>query len=128
MYFLLIWLVFAFSYGRDHAHISREGNTPHLQKVNVRAVILGNATIGFLFLEDKLTGNLYPDMLDGNTDSHITHEPENQIDAHGYLLWHFQQDSAPPYYFRPVQQCLSERFQDRFGRSGANEWPPRSPQ
>lgn len=111
----------------------REGHTQYPEKVNVWAGILGNAIIGPLFIQENLTGELYLNLLEEVIDPLITASLENQLDAGGNRilqedLIHFQQDGAPPHYFLPVRQWLTQNFPDRWiGRRGPVEWPPRSP-
>ena len=40
----------------------------------------------------------------------------------------FQQDGAPPHYYRPAQEILDKDLPGRcIGRKGPTEWPARSP-
>lgn len=116
-------------WSEDNPHIFREGATQWPQKINVWAGILGNAVIGPLFIEENLTGELYLHLLEDVIDPLITTELENQV---GNILQenelHFQQDGAPPHYFRPVREWLNNRFPNQWiGRRGPIEWPARSP-
>lgn len=110
----------------ENPHVFREGHTQFPQKLNVWAGILGNHIIGPIFLEENLNGPMYLNMLQNTItpliDAVVAQNP------HEFEEVIFQQDGAPPHYFRQVRNYLDENYQDRWiGRRGPTEWPARSP-
>lgn len=111
----------------ENPHEFRAGHTQFPQKINVWAGILGDHIIGPIFLEENLNGPRYLQMLQDTITPSI-----NEIIAqnpHEFNLdVTFQQDGAPPHYFRGVRNYLDEWYPGRWiGRRGPTEWPARSP-
>lgn len=107
----------------ENPHEFRETHTQRIQKVNVWAGILGNRVIGPIFLRENLRGERYLRMLQDEIFPEISQVAGNNIEN---VM--FQQDGAPPHYYRPVSDFLNGHFPGRWiGRRGPVEWPARSP-
>lgn len=106
-------------------HWMEEAHTQHPQKLNVWAGILGDRIIGPFFIPGALNGRLYVQMLEDFIIPSVVAAVEDGEDDFDPV---FQQDGAPPHYFRLARQLLDAEFPGRWiGRRGAIEWPARSP-
>lgn len=116
-------------YWSDHnPHWYREGHTQYPQKLNVWAGILGDHIVGPFFIEGNLTGPLYLNMLQNEIEPEINRLIQANPEEFQDLEITFQQDGAPPHYFRQVRTHLDNVYRNRWiGRRGPLEWPPRSP-
>lgn len=110
-------------------HWILENNTQYRQKVNVWMGIINDRMLGPYFFQQTLTAERYLDFLTFELIPSLAvifpndHDP----DIPGQQIW-LQQDGAPPHYARAVREYLNTIFPNRWiGRSGAVEWPPRSP-
>ena len=101
--------------GNLHVIHEHERDTP---KVNVWCGLTRNSVIEpFFFIEATVTGHVYLDMLQNSV---IDQRPPGSI---------FQQDGAPPHYYRQVREFLNANFSDMWIGRGAGPlaWPSRSP-
>lgn len=104
-------------------NLAREHSFQHRFSVNVWAGILNNCLIGPFFIEGRLTGldylNLLRRMLEDMTD---------RVPLANLRDLYFQHDGAPPHYHREVRAYLDQEFGERWiGRGGPIAWPARSP-
>lgn len=103
--------------------LTREHSFQHRFSVNVWAGILNDRLIGPYFIEGRLTGESYLNLLRTMVSSMLDDVPLAYLQG----LW-FQQDGAPPHYHRAVREYLNDQFGSRWiGRGGPVAWPPRSP-
>lgn len=103
--------------------LTRQHSYQHRFSVNVWAGILNDNIVGPYFIEGRLTGESYLDLLRTMVSSMLDDIPL----ANFRNLW-FQQDGAPPHYHSSVREFLAEQFGSRWiGRGGPVSWPPRSP-
>lgn len=111
----------------ENPHIFRENHTQTPEKVNVWAGILGDHIIGPIFLDENLTGVLYLNLLQNVIHPQIEETvANNRVEFENPVI--FQQDGAPPHFFRPVRDWLDQTYPGRWiGRRGPMEWPARSP-
>ncbi|XP_046683405.1 uncharacterized protein LOC124369443 [Homalodisca vitripennis] len=93
----------------QNPHVFVEGSTQWPEKINVWAGILGNTTVGPVFIEGNLNGESYLNLLENTIDPLIVETLENQRHTIS-LKW------------------LDAHYLDHWiGRRGSIEWPARSP-
>ena len=95
----------------------------HSPRVTVWAGVWAGGFLGPFFFDETITGARYLEMLQ-NVILPLLEEigefNENR------LIW--QQDGAPPHWYRPAREWLDQHFgQLWIGRNGPTAWPPRSP-
>ena len=93
------------------------------EKVTVWAGIWSGGFIGPFFFSETVNGERYLQMLEEKVLPEL-----KKIEAfdEGALFW--QQDGAPPHWFRRARDFLDLHFGSRWiGRGGPVAWPPRSP-
>lgn len=106
----------------ENPHVYVNTHTQYRQQVNVWAGILGNNIIGPFFIEGRLTGERYLQLLMENICPNIDAVADDM-----HTIW-YQQDGAPAHYYQPVRDFLNEHFENSWiGREGYIRWPPRSP-
>lgn len=93
------------------------------------AGIVGDRILGPHFIEGRLTGSTYLDML-RNVISQLITELMDEVPLAiiNHREFYFQQDGAPPHYADVVREYLNSQHGERWiGRGGPVPWPPRSP-
>ncbi|CAK1599637.1 unnamed protein product [Parnassius mnemosyne] len=89
---------------------------------NVWAGIIGNIIVGPYFIERRLTGNNYLDMLQGVIYDFLDDLPLVLLNN-----FYFQHDGAPPHCSNAVRSYLNSEYEGRWiGRGGPIPWPARS--
>lgn len=83
--------------------------------LNVWVGIIGNAIVGPIFIEGRLTGANYLNMLRGVIEELLDEVPLSYINNHYY-----QHDGAPPHYTSAVRDYLN----DKYGESGLDAEGP----
>lgn len=111
---------------------SARGRNPHVTRrdafqvrfsVNVWAGIINDKVIGPIFINDRLTGPRYLELLKNEVRELLLDVPESYLAG-----MYFQQDGAPAHYFSEVRAYLGSEYGDRWiGRGGPVAWPARSP-
>ena len=100
--------------------ISEPLHSPH---TTVWAGVWAGGFIGPFFHDQTVNGERYLTMLE--TDVLPVLETIEEF-RDGRLWW--QQDGAPPHWYRPAREILDNHFPERWlGRSGPFAWPARSP-
>lgn len=95
----------------------------HSSRVTVWAGVWAGGFLGPFFFDETITGSRYLEMLQ-NVVLPMLREIEEFNDNR--LIW--QQDGAPPHWYRPARQWLDQHFgRCWIGRNGPMAWPPRSP-
>lgn len=103
--------------------LTREHSFQHRFSLNVWAGILNDEIIGPYFIEGRLTGETYLNLLRTMVSNMLDDIPLSNLRG----LW-FQQDGAPPHYHRDVREYLTQEFGECWiGRGGPVPWPARSP-
>lgn len=104
-------------------HVIREDHFQVRFSVNVWAGVIGDRILGPYFIEGRLTGGTYLEMLQG-----VIEEMLEDVPLAFLQNFYFQHDGAPPHYAREVRQYLDEQFPSHWiGRGGPVAWPARSP-
>lgn len=107
----------------SNPHVIRNNYHQVRFSVNVWAGIIGNVIVGPIFIEGRLTGTNYLNMLRGVIEDLLDEVPLSYYNNHYY-----QHDGAPPHYASAVRDFLNNKYGDRWiGRGGPVPWPPRSP-
>ena len=95
----------------------------HSQRVTVWAGVWSRGFLGPVFFDETLTGSRYLEMLKDAIFPILQQIGEFND---GRLIW--QQDGAPPHWYRPARLWLDQNFGQRWiGRNGPMAWPARSP-
>ena len=98
--------------------IGKSVNSPG---VMVWGAVHANGLVGPFFFDEQVTGNSYLAML----NDYFLPRFQN-LEQNNHMF--FMQDGAPAHFSRVVREFLDEHFAGRwFGRRGAIDWPPRSP-
>jgi hypothetical protein len=93
----------------------------NLPGVNAWCGLLSKGLIGPFSFEGNITGESYLTMLYGSM------LPANS-ELYGNKKFYYQQDSAPPHYYRDVRAYLDQNVSGHWiGRRGPIDFPPRSP-
>ena len=80
-------------------------------------------SLGHFFFNDTVTGERYLNMFNNDVLPSLLEMSEFNENQ---LIW--QQDGAPPHWYRPARTWLDNHFGQRWiGRNGPTAWPPRSP-
>lgn len=118
-----------FNVHNEHYWSSRN---PHLTRrhafqvrftLNVWAGVVNNTVIGPHFIEGRLNGNNYLQLLRNVIPELLRGVPEQHLNN-----LHYQQDGAPAHFQHLVRDYLDEEFPGRWiGRGGPIAWPARSP-
>lgn len=91
--------------------------------VNVWAGIINETLIGPIFIEERLNGGNYLNLL-----RHMVTELLDEVPLWNLNNLHFQHDGAPAHFEHRVRDYLNAEFPGRWiGRGGPIAWPPRSP-
>lgn len=107
----------------ENPHWMRERPTQNLWNVNAWGGIIRNRTVGPYFIEGRLNGEGYLNILENNLPDMLDDLPLALIP--GMV---FMQDGAPPHWARGVRDFLDRSFPNSWiGRGGPIPWPPRSP-
>lgn len=107
----------------ENPHATYETHFQTRFSVNVWCGIIGNHLVGPFVLEHRLTGQLYLNFLQETLPLLLEDIPLDVRQG----MW-FQQDGAPPHFYREVTTFLNEIFPNRWiGRGGPVHWCPRSP-
>ena len=95
----------------------------HSPRVTVWAGVWAGGFLGPVFFDETVTGSRYLEML----NDVILPLLEQIVEFNeSRLIW--QQDGAPPHWFRPARLWLDQHFGQRWiGRNGPTAWPARSP-
>lgn len=111
---------------------SARGRNPHVTRrdafqvrfsVNVWAGIINDRVIGPYFIDGRLTGSRYLQIL-----SSVVTELLDDVPLSYLANMYFQQDGAPAHYFSEVREYLDREYGDQWiGRGGPITWPARSP-
>ena len=95
----------------------------HSPRVTVWAGVWAGGFLGPIFFNETINGSRYLEML---RDEVLPRLKEIDDFNANRLIW--QQDGAPPHWYRPARLWLDEHFgQQWMGRNGPMAWPPRSP-
>lgn len=106
-------------------HMIRETYHQVRFSASVWAGIVGNRILGPYFIEGRLTGGTYLDMLRTVISDFMDDVPLALVHHRDF---YFQQDGAPPHYAAAVRDYLNTEYGNRWiGRGGPVPWPPRSP-
>lgn len=104
-------------------HMIRETYHQVRFSANVWAGIIGNKILGPYFIDGRLTGGSYLDML-----RNVVSEFMDDVPLVNYRDFYYQHDGAPPHYAASVRDYLNAEYENRWiGRGGPVAWPPRSP-
>lgn len=110
-------------YATENPHWVRNLNYQNQWSINVWGGILGTHVIGPYFFDNRLTGERYLQFI--RDELPVLLEDVN-LRARS-RMW-FQQDGAPPHYFRQVRDYLNTWLPNRWiGRGSQVAWPARSP-
>lgn len=111
---------------------SARGHNPHVTRrdafqvrfsVNVWAGIINDRVIGPYFIEGRLNGRRYLEILSTVVQDFLEDVPVSYLAG-----MYFQQDGAPAHYFSEVRAYLDREYGAHWiGRGGPIPWPPRSP-
>ena len=107
---------------RDNPRGTVERINQYLFAVNMWCGVIGEQLIGPYNISQLLTGDIYTD-LQNDVPAYL----ENvRLQTQRHM--HYQRDEAPPHFGQVVRQHLNHKFPNRwFGRGGAQNLPPRSP-
>lgn len=106
----------------ENQHLYVGAHTQYPESVNVWVGILGHHVIGPFFINRRLTGDVYLNLLRENVIPAIR---EAGVDIGN--IW-FQHDGCPAHNSQQVRTYLDETFPNRWiGRGGRIPWAPRSP-
>lgn len=106
---------------QPHGTFSR--NHQHRFSVNVWCGIIGDTLVGPYFIDGRLTGEKYAEILRDHLDNLLEDVPLR--DRRG--MW-FMHDGAPPHTARIVSQILNDKFGNNWiANNGPILWPARSP-
>lgn len=104
-------------------HLTRRNAYQTRFSLNVWVGIVNNTIIGPHFIEGRLNGAAYLDILRDVIPILLDDVPL-QYRQHLY----YQHDGAPAHYEHRVRDYLNDHFPNRWiGRGGPVPWPPRSP-
>ncbi|KAL0811827.1 hypothetical protein ABMA28_009255 [Loxostege sticticalis] len=104
-------------------HKTRRDAFQHRFSVNVWAGILNDRIIGPHFIEGRLTGENYLQLLRDVVEEQLEEVPISNLAG-----LYYQHDGAPAHFQHAVRAYLNERFGERWiGRGGPVPWPARSP-
>lgn len=104
-------------------HVVRRHSFQNRFSVNVWAGILNDCIIGPFFIDERLTGERYLQLIESSLEEQLESVPLNYLSE-----LYFQHDGAPAHYQRDVRTYLSDRYGERWiGRGGPVPWPARSP-
>lgn len=107
----------------ENPHLTRRNAYQVRFSLNVWAGIVNDIVIGPYFIEGRLNGAKYLDMLRQVVPELLREVPENYL--HNL---HYQHDGAPAHFQHQVRDYLDEQFPRRWiGRGGPVAWPARSP-
>lgn len=107
----------------SNPHVIKDSYHQVRFSVNVWAGIINNVIVGPYFIDDRLTGGNYLDMLQSVIPDLLDDVPLGLLNN-----LHYQHDGAPPHYSSAVRNYLNSEYGDRWiGRGGPIPWPPRSP-
>lgn len=108
----------------ENPHKTKKDSFQIRFSLNVWAGILGNTVLGPYFIEGRLTGESYLEILQEQVMNQMMEDVPLALLSGLY----FQHDGAPPHYSRVVREYLNDVFGERWiGRGGPIPWPPRSP-
>lgn len=104
-------------------HKIREDSHQIRFHVNVWAAIINDRIIGPVWIEGRLTGASYLEMI-----RHVVSELMDDVPLEYLRDMYFQHDGCPSHYDRRVRLFLDSEFPNRWvGRGGPVNWPARSP-
>lgn len=108
----------------NNPHVIREHSHQVRFSVNVWAGIINDRIIGPVFIEGRLSGRTYLQML-----QEVLPELMDRVPLAYLRGLHYQHDGCPAHYERSVRNHLNAEFDGRWiGRGSPTiEWPPRSP-
>lgn len=110
-------------YSDVNPHWIRQHTNQHRWSLNVWCGIIRNRVVGPIFIQDRLHGDNYLALLQGQIEDAIDNLP---LDLRINLWW--QHDGAPAHYALLVQNFLNNNYGNCWiGRGGPITWPPRSP-
>lgn len=110
-------------YSDSNQHQYRVIRNQNKWSINVWGGTLGPYLIGPYFFEGPLNGMMFLDFLLHQLPMLLEEVPLNIRTT----MW-LQLDGAPPHYHREVRRFLNANFRNKWiGRSGCQNWPPRSP-
>lgn len=99
-------------------HIRHAVKSGVTRSVTVWASVSARGLIAFEILSGPMNGERYCELLQRKVVPFFTRN-RSMI---------FQQDGAPPHYYRPAREILDKELPGRWiGRRGPTEWPARSP-
>ena len=95
----------------------------HSPRTTVWAAVWAGGVIGPFFHDETVTGVRYLQMLQEDVLPVL-----QQLDTFKEKRLFWQQDGAPPHFFRPAREWLDRHFENRWiERTSPIAWPPRSP-
>lgn len=106
----------------ENPHKVRSIKIQGRRSVNVWCGIHRNKIIGPVFIDGRLTGASYLNLLENDIEEHIDEIP---LMRRHTMVW--QHDGAPPHNVRAVTNFLNEKYPLWIGRFGQINWPARSP-
>lgn len=114
-------------YWADHnPHVMRERSFQYEFRINVWAALINDQIIGPHFLPNIMNGAAFVNFLNNDLVP-LLHEANVDL-----AQIYFQQDGAPPHYYREARRSVNHLFGNHWvGRLGredeAIQWPARSP-
>lgn len=107
----------------ENPHLTRRNAYQTRFSLNVWAGVINDVVIGPHFIEGRLNGMNYLDLLREVVPELLRGVPEHYLEN-----LHYQHDGAPAHFHNRVRDYLNEQFPRRWiGRLGPVPWPPRSP-
>lgn len=112
-------------WSHQNPHVIKESHHQVRFSANVWAGIVGDRIVGPYFIEGRLTGLAYLNMLQTVIADMMDDVPLAIIN---HPEFYFQQDGAPPHFANIVRQYLNTEYGNHWiGRQGPVPWPARSP-
>lgn len=108
----------------ENPHWTRVTHRQRRWSVNVWAAVVGDYTIGPIFIEGNVNGATYLEFIEQQLDALLQVVPEEERDN---II--FQQDGHPAHRTNLVKEALNAKFAGRWIGLGSElqEYPPRSP-
>lgn len=110
-------------WSHSNPHVRRQDAYQHRFSVNVWAGVLNNCLLGPYFIEGRLDGQSYLNILRSVVNDMLEDVPVIYLQNLFY-----QHDGAPAHYQTQVREFLNNHFGSNWlGRGGPVPWPARSP-
>jgi hypothetical protein len=110
-------------WSHKNPHVALDAHKQTDPRINVWCGIHGDAIVGPVFLDNKLTGDCYRQHLENMLQPYL-----DEITLTSRLRFYFQQDGAPPHFSIVAHKWLNQWSTGRWiSRRVPVEWPPSSP-